>query len=396
MEGNGFFIFMFNMMRNICLIVFSMFQLLLSAATVDIPTGYYRIENAYTERYLHVINDYGYLDYMGMAADCSSIQPRKGLEEALYTPASIINVIKKSDGTYVFAAQGTNTTAIIGNIGISLRQYEDGYLCGGSYQGVTLFLADVLSDDYYLNDIIGNLNTVSKVDIPTTRKWYLYQVTADSDNSYFGLKPTVELNGKYYLTLYVDFAFKPYSNGMKVYTLDHVNDGVAAMLEFTGDVVPAKTPVIVECSSSEPANNKVEIQSSSSSSVSNNLLKGVFFRTGETYKDGNRYRNVTRFVSATDRVLGVTSDGKLGLVAPTEEYVPANTGFYRASDGTGLASELPLEVYDPAGISSVTVDNAQSTSAVYTLQGVKVADNFSASFLAPGIYIVGGKKMVVK
>ena len=51
----------------------------------------------------------------------------------------------------------------------------------------------------------------------------------------------------------------------------------------------------------------------------------------------------------------------------------------------------------PDGISSVTADT--SNTAVYSLQGVRVADNASQETLRtlpPGIYIVGGKKIVVR
>lgn len=47
------------------------------------------------------------------------------------------------------------------------------------------------------------------------------------------------------------------------------------------------------------------------------------------------------------------------------------------------------------GIDGV-VQTVQASQAVYNLRGQKVADSLSSGRLAKGVYIVGGKKLVVK
>ena len=52
----------------------------------------------------------------------------------------------------------------------------------------------------------------------------------------------------------------------------------------------------------------------------------------------------------------------------------------------------------PAGIEEVAVDNQPSKQAqgVFTLSGLRVSDNADLSGLSPGLYIVNGKKMLVR
>ena len=52
----------------------------------------------------------------------------------------------------------------------------------------------------------------------------------------------------------------------------------------------------------------------------------------------------------------------------------------------------------PAGIEEVAVDNqpAKVAQGVFTLSGLRVSDNADLSGLAPGLYIVNGKKMLVQ
>ncbi|MCF0213810.1 MAG: hypothetical protein HUK13_05100, partial [Muribaculaceae bacterium] len=53
---------------------------------------------------------------------------------------------------------------------------------------------------------------------------------------------------------------------------------------------------------------------------------------------------------------------------------------------------------DQAGIADVAVDNqpAQAAQGVFTLSGLLVSSNADLSGLAPGLYIVNGKKILVK
>ena len=50
--------------------------------------------------------------------------------------------------------------------------------------------------------------------------------------------------------------------------------------------------------------------------------------------------------------------------------------------------------YDPNGIDNVVVENESDNGGVYTIEGVKVSNDTDK--LPDGIYIVNGKKMVIK
>ena len=52
----------------------------------------------------------------------------------------------------------------------------------------------------------------------------------------------------------------------------------------------------------------------------------------------------------------------------------------------------------PTGIEEVAVDSqpAQQAQGVFTLSGLRVSESADLSGLAPGLYIVNGKKMLVR
>lgn len=64
-----------------------------------------------------------------------------------------------------------------------------------------------------------------------------------------------------------------------LYISELKSSGAAIYKEIKG-IVPAKTPVIIECSSKDPAKNKLKIEATSPSSIKDNLLTGVYFGLG--------------------------------------------------------------------------------------------------------------------
>ena len=65
------------------------------------------------------------------------------------------------------------------------------------------------------------------------------------DKQYFGIKPEIEYNGKYYATIYAYFPFK-LDEGMKAYSITLNTNSVAVYKEITG-TIPMSTPVLIEC-----------------------------------------------------------------------------------------------------------------------------------------------------
>ena len=99
------------------------------------------------------------------------------------------------------------------------------------------------------------------------------------------------------------------------------------------------------------------------------------------------------------RVLGITSEGKLGFVVSTEEFLAANEAYLKVSTDTPeeliLMTEDELNDYKKTeqGQSIGSIKIKDSIKGVYSITGVKVADELNET-LPKGIYIVNGKKII--
>ena len=157
--------------------------------------------------------------------------------------------------------------------------------------------------------------------------------------------------------------------GVNAYIVTTVGDGYVTLTRFEG-VIPAETAVILN--NGEPMGEAVDVD------FNTNLLKGT---TVDTYLNEEAY-----VLSKVDGVVGFykaeMTDGTW-LNNATKAYLPAgavpnkSAAFYGFDwDGT-------------TGIEKVEIRNEKSE--IYDLTGRRVE-----AITAPGIYIVGGKKVLVK
>ena len=168
--------------------------------------------------------------------------------------------------------------------------------------GQIIMLSD--EDDYYQGEDTSYVNSITS----NTQRWYILPV--DTKDNYLGVKPTIKANGKYYATFFAEVPFSFASSGMRAFYINELRgNGVATYKEIKG-IVPAKTPVIIECSSENPADNKLQIESTSPSSIKDNLLTGVYFGLGMKPTD---HFNSTAFDANSMRVLGISEDGSLEI-----------------------------------------------------------------------------------
>ncbi len=423
--------------------------------------GYYRVQNASTGRYVVVLDDKGSFDISTSDADLGAIKAYDGFESVVSNPASIIYIEKKGSSGYILYSQGTNTYSIVS---VYLKLLDNG---DGTYKAY----ATKNSLTKYLVDLNGYMRTGEKS--ATTSNWNILPVNNTDENQYFGITPECTVGSDLYTTFYASFPFSFASDGMVAYYVSKIgvaNDGfgMAVWKEVTATSVPASTPVIVKCSSPDPASNKLNLLSSSSSSVSGNQLIGRYFCNDVILT----HRNVLEYDPATMRVLGLTSDGSLGFIKVDTEtltYIPANSAYLSVSedcpDELKLVTESEYEQLlvehenvetgggddntgdqnvdngddntgddnvdkgdDNTGDDNVengddnkgddNVDNGedengdeeqevelgvetvkdatQARSGVYTLLGVKISDtNVLPTGCPAGIYIVGGKKVIV-
>ena len=236
--------------------------------------------------------------------------------------------------------------------------------------------------------------------------WILEKV---DDTNYFGVKPSTNMrgrDGKYYTTLYVDFPFQ-IKGDVKAYTIEGVEaknaDGYyfakVKKLAQQGDVVPAQTAVVLECNSTNPADNQLLPTGDETPETSNNRLCGTFFGeaiNGLTVKDGTgAERNVTRDNIRAFNINTADSRNPIGFykLNNTVTTIPGNKAFLVLTNAEAQAKGFVLEFEDGGTTGIETIENSKHSTedgVYYDLQGRRVENP------TRGVYIVNGKKVVIK
>ena len=362
--------------------------------------GYYRVQNDYTGRYVYVVDNKGRINTSTSSIDMRAISLWKDFEKASSDPATVI-YIKKVKGTgneYDLYAQHTSTYDITGGYHVKIRDNRNGtYWASGSAQGMTIYLADTETSVYSPDGFMGN-------GTGTDRNWRIIPINQNDDN-FFGIKGELSYNEKFYTTMYANFPFSTTTSNTKVYTICDIKDNIAIIREESGDIA-AGTPVIFECISAAPIDNKLDIHSSTATAPKDNCLDGTYYCNSKN-KHINRVENNKK----TMRVLGIMSNGELGFITADCEYMPANKAYLVVSADTpqeipimteeeyqvyldNKQNEEPKEEPLPDGIQSIESDNKKS-HGIYTILGVKVSDKAEdIESLPKGIYIINGKKYI--
>ena len=260
-------------------------------------------------------------------------------------------------------------------------------------------------------DFVNNNNTDTYFgpELPVTGDAAMWILEKVDDTNYFGVKPSTNMrgrDGKYYTTLYVDFPFQ-IKGDVKAYTIEGVEaknaDGYyfakVKKLAQQGDVVPAQTAVVLECNSTNPADNQLLPQGDEEFNPSNNRLCGTFFGAtinGLTVKDGTgTERNVTHDNIRAFNINTADSRNPIGFykVKSNVTNIPGNKAFLVLTNAEAQAKGFVLEFEDggTTGIETIENSNHSTESGVYyDLQGRRVENP------TRGVYIVNGKKVVIK
>ncbi|MCD8296305.1 MAG: hypothetical protein LUC88_01900 [Prevotella sp.] len=366
--------------------------------------GYYRVQNVGTGRYIVLVDNRGSINIATTSADLGALKSYEDFDYVVSRPGSVIYAKRHGTATeYTLYSQGADTYSIVSGYLKLLDNGDGSYKAYATNSGLTKYLKD--EDDVYNP---GLLLTGGKTDVNTD--WWIKPISSTDDDNYFGLTPDCAVGDDYFLTFYAAFPFSFYSDGMAAYYVDKIGVaddgfGMAVWKEITDNMKPASTPMIVKCSSSNPAANRLDLLPSSSSTISSNILSGTFFCNDVKSES---HRNVVDYDPSTMRILGVTSKGVLGFVtedANALTYIPANTAYLVVPKGTPEELQLVTDSeYETlmelhAGIESVTysVDATSAKCGVYTLTGVRLSkDNCLPVNTPAGVYIVGGKKVVVR
>lgn len=384
----------------------------------QISNGYYRIKNTSKYgRYLTISNNK--VDETNKNEITNgregNVYGLKTVKDVVSDPSSIIYISKDETGKSQWAcniqAQGINPLKFLKDNNAELRAYPTGnnYFIYGNKGDIVIYLVDNPGSD-------GFIKAARKNAYKDNQEWKILPI--DNTTEYLGIAPNenIKVGDKYYTTIYADFPFQ-LSEGMKAYYISSSDLGAAtptAQLKEISGKVPAATPVIIECSSLNPADNKVIplAESEAPASVSGNKLVGVYFcyakmkgNTGQENTATNYLdiRNVTKYEESTMRVLGLV-DGKLGLIKATDadltvtdqgKYIPANKAYFpiSASEASTISSASGILLSTATGIQSIETPNGSVD--VYNLMGQKVLrKEMSVDQLPQGVYIINGKKII--
>lgn len=386
--------------------------LLLLLACISIGTmhaqvkgnGYYRIQNAKTERYMSLTTtETTGISMQTTTVDCKALLTKKKWDDVSTDPGTIFYIENKGKDQYNIKNQGSSLYDMI-NYYIRLTYYKDAnvYRAWQSKSGGKVYLSEL-----YKKNTLGRDTCYVDNNTPETLNWKITAV--DCEDNYLGVKPTMSANGKYYASYYAGFPFSVASPNMKVYYISSIDvkEGTATYKELTG-IIPASTPVIIECGSKNPAENKLKPELTNPTAVKGNILKGVYFCVG--FKMSGKFTS-TKFEPTTMRLLSIDENGSLvfnndeanaytvmikegASKYPYIKAIPHNTAYLPVSANCPKSLKL---VKETTGISNITLGNDNKPANVYNMEGKIVKENAtSVEGLPEGIYIFKNKKYVVK
>ena len=172
---------------------------------------------------------------------------------------------------------------------------------------------------------------------------------------------------------------------MKIYTVSKydLELGYAVLSEITG-IVPSCTPVLIECSSSSPSGNRLDLVACEDASLPSKM-KGVMFCN---YDRRNKSKDaITAYDEASMRVLGITSEGKVGFVKSTQYlkeiegsyYLPSNISYMTLPVG----SPNELTVIEEAEYEEILANSLYTVTymidgEVYKTERVKIGQPLNA------------------
>ena len=352
----------------------------------QIADGFYYVKNAYTERYISIADNdkshYNISIEAGGRKTIGGLKAFKSWDNVRTDPSCVIYVRNVSGNQYDLEGQGSSLNKLTGGkLNATLTPNGDGsYKASGTYKGFTVTLGDNSPSKTASESVLatGAEDNVSN--------WI--PIAVNTGDNYLGIKPDVEADGAYYGTIFAGFAFKLASSGMKAYYISEASGSKFTLKEISG-TIPAKTPVIVKCSSNDPASNKIEPVASGGSAVSDNKLGGVYCATTKL-----RFKTVTLYDPTKMRVIG-SDTGKLAFVKASasdlfeEKYLKANKAYLAVPSGS---ADIMTE--SGTGITTIKAEDvSKEKEGLFTLTGIRVPDNVTPQ---PGIYIKDGKKIVIK
>ena len=327
-------------MKRFFLFLLAISSVCLSFAQLS-GNGFYRIKNYSSNYYMWVCDNTGGIDYASTSADLGALQLWDGLDNAVSEPASVLYLTQIDGSHWDAVSQGTGIYKMVQHY-VQVRNTGSSngvmlYQVFASESGMTLYLCDAGAWS-----MIHKFHLLGTNGTGAVTRWVVEPIDASTDN-YFGITPTITVGDKYYAPFYADFAFSFASTGMKAYSLNNVDGNIAVISPIEQTVVPAMTPVLIECSSLDKSKNRLNLLLGTYPAVSNNKLKGIFFCN--EFRSGSKDA-ITAFNASTMRVWNTNAEGKLVLSTRTDKlhvnrkgddgnrYMNSNQSYLPVSAGT--------------------------------------------------------------
>ena len=337
-------------MKRIALLITLLSALFAGQALAQLNgSGYYRVTNAGTGRYITVHDNKGSAKVSGgeVKADMGAVEMISGFDNVVTDPASVLYIIDRGSDSYDITAQGTSTYEIMQERHMAILPFPDGtYAMRVTAKGFSVILAD----DMGAGLCIFNSQHPN-------RFWNITPM--NSTDNYFAVQPEFEYQGKYYTTLFTEYPYQ-LSEGMRAfYVSDFDADKRAVLTEIT-DKVPGKTAVLLECSSNSVEANKLFPVTDNVPAVGKNYLKGVYFNINKTV-GGYKHKNQTAYNAKTMRVLGLAG-GEPAFVKSSQTTLAANKAYLELPEGVTFGNNVPIQLFE------VTDDPVTVTARSYTMK----------------------------
>lgn len=313
------------------------------------------------------------------------------------SPAFVLKLTGKTDGSgglknANLEAQGMGSKDISGQTFSFTNQGDHFYITGsaGSLNAYMVDYADAFTQEEHVGKVNhpGLYNGANEND--KQYHWQITPITELSKDFCFGAMPsakTTDEAGKYYTTMYTKFPYRCL-DGVKAYVVSSVDETAhkVVLSEIKSGEVPSSTPVVLECSSTKPVENRLlPLVEEPAAIAETNLLTGEIWLKDEnkTVKiddkdviDESKYR--TKFdsqkmlvlsndelafknVNNTDVLAGGTATG---TATGTLTYIANNTCYLTVrsemTEATTFTIEKPSSVVPNettlAGLSTMEAD----------------------------------------
>lgn len=267
------------------------------------------------------------------------------------SPAFVLKLTGSPDGSGGFKnanleAQGVDSKTISGNT-FTFSNKGDHFYIVGSPGFVSVYMVDY-ADAFTQEEHVGKVNHPGLYNGANENDkqfhWVVTPISELSKDFCFGAMPspkTKDEASKYYTTMYTKFPYRCL-DGVKAYVVSSVDTKAhkVVLSEIKSGEVPSGTPVVLECTSTKPVENRLlPLVEEPAAIAETNLLKGEIWLKDEN-KTEDEYR--TKFdsqtmlvlsndelafknVNNTDVLAGGTATGTLTYIANNTCYLPLSS-----------------------------------------------------------------------